>query len=331
MAGLQIDEGELAGIAIESVLYGIFLVLDIAALYILFRRRGYRSINKPLVFAAIVMLLLATAQFVVDATITFDAFITISDRPTRQVYINNITVPIIAATHAIYFTMMIVGDVIVIYRCYVVWGYSLRVVAFPILCSVGSGACAYQAIWAVQHPNFNLTVENNMAFPVFSLSFAANGIATSLIAYKIWKADRQLKKTMSIISTRRSLLPAARIIIESGAVNTAYLFIHMFVVYSNDAFGVQIMASIASPLVGIIFTMVIIRATLAADRQAASTTIGNQIPPSGFAVAQLGTTTQRTSFCISTDESSSIDGPSASSRAENLKGMIQIPKHVQCH
>ncbi|KAF8883519.1 hypothetical protein BD779DRAFT_1539317 [Infundibulicybe gibba] len=301
--GMQIDVAELAGIAAEGVLYGIFLVLDIAALYILVRRRDYhRRINKPMVVAAITMFLLSTAQFVVDTTTVFVGFIAISDRPHRLAYLNDLSEPIFAARHAIYFAMMIVGDAIVIYRCYVVWGHCWKVVLFPILCSLASAACAFQTIWAIRHDGFDAQLELNMGFPIFSLSFGANAVATTLIAYKICMAHQQLKKTMSTAPYRGSLMPTARIIIESGAINTAYLLVYTIVLH-NGTNGVQILASIVTPFVGIIFTMVIIRATLVADRKAADSAAMSQnhqmkprpatiqpITPQGASVLWISTT-----------------------------------------
>ncbi|KAF8883517.1 hypothetical protein BD779DRAFT_1443786 [Infundibulicybe gibba] len=304
---MQIDVAELAGIATEGVLYGVFLVLDIAALYILFRRRDYhKHINILMVVAAIIMFLLSTAQFVVDTTTVFVGFIAISDRPHRLEYLSDLTEPVFAARHAIYFTMMIVGDAIVIYRCYVVWGHNLKVVILPILCSLGSAACAYQTIWAIRHGSFNAKLELNMGFPIFSLSFGANAIATTLIAYKICMTHRQLKKTMTMASYHDSLLPTARIIIESGAINTAYLLVYMIILYNNTS-GVQILASIVTPFVGIIFTMVIIRAALLADRKAAddSTVRDRQMQPR-LATTQPDTSQRASVFWISTAENASM-------------------------
>ncbi|KAF8879029.1 hypothetical protein BD779DRAFT_1447229 [Infundibulicybe gibba] len=279
---IEIDVAMLAGLAAEGVLLGIFLVLDIAALYILVRRRGgyHRSVNKPMTLAAAVMFLLSMTQFVVDTAYIFSGFIALANsdptRTTRQKYFSDLTQPLYAARHAVYFTMMLVGDAIVVkYRCYIVWNCNVKIVVIPILCSLGSAACAYRTIWGIQHfvltPTF-ATLEHNMGFAIFSLSFAANTIATSLIAYKIWRADQRQRKitsTTSQTSARHSLLPIARIIVESGAINTAYLLTYVVILQYNSN-GIQIMASI-TPLVGVIFTMVIIRAALASGKKHLST------------------------------------------------------------
>ncbi|KAF8879039.1 hypothetical protein BD779DRAFT_1676574 [Infundibulicybe gibba] len=268
--GIQIDVAELAGVAVEGVLYGgIFLVMDVVALYILVRHSNYRrSMNRPMILAAVIMLLLRLLNL--QSTPQTSSWVhKYSGSTQRLAFLSNLTNPIFAAKHAIYFTMMVVGDAIVITD--VTWyGVKADVVLFPILCSLGSAACAYQTIWAIRHPNPDLVLEFNMGYPIFALSFSANAISTCLIAYKIWKADQQFKQVSSrTFSTRRSLFPVARIIIESGAINTAYLLAYTIVLRSGSN-GIEIMASIVTPLVGIIFAMVIIRAALAADREAAN-------------------------------------------------------------
>ncbi|KAF8883525.1 hypothetical protein BD779DRAFT_1744070 [Infundibulicybe gibba] len=292
---MQIDVALLAGVAAEGVILGVFLVLDIAALYILVRRRNYhRSVNKPMVLAAAVMFLLSMAQFVVDVTYVFLGFIASMDssRTTRLEYFGDLTQPIFAARHAIYFTMMLVGDAIV----------------------SQSEDCDISHIMLLGERG----LEHNMGFVIFSLSFAANTIATSLIAYKIWRADRQLRKTISMASARHSLLPIARIIIESGAINTAYLLTYVIILQSGSN-GIEILASIVTPLVGVIFTMVIIRAALAADKEAANTTMRNQAS-TGPMFAQPGSTLQ--------EESADWSNTPGNTSTEKMQKLKQVARGV---
>ncbi|KDR76844.1 hypothetical protein GALMADRAFT_156179 [Galerina marginata CBS 339.88] len=261
--GIRVDSAELAGILAEGPLYGIFLVLDVIAINILTRRRRHTSFNPFFVTAAALMLLLATAQFVVDSTNIAMGFLPIENRALRQSFFLDLTQPIFAAKHAIYFTMMLVGDAIVIYRCYIVWNHNFWIVLIPILCSLGSGACAYQTIWAIRHLSFKLSfirLEKSMGFAVFGLSFSANAIATG----------ENLRKTLSVSSAGRRLTPVLRIVLESGVVNTLYLLAYT-IILDQGTDGIQIMASIVTPLVGIIFTTVIIRAALSAESSAQET------------------------------------------------------------
>ncbi|KAJ7750808.1 hypothetical protein B0H16DRAFT_1549167 [Mycena metata] len=267
---MQIDVAELAGIVVEGVLYGIFVVLSIITFYHLLWTRRHSKLNVPMVGAAVVMSILATCQLIVDTDNIFKAFIDL-ERPARLFFLIDATQQIFAAKHAIYFTQMIVGDAIVIYRAYVVWGGAIWVVVVPILCSIGSGISAYQTIWATRHvASISIIAEAKWGYAIFSLSLAANVIATSLIAYRIWQSERQIRHLVGSRSTRssgsRSLTSVIRIIVETGAINAGYLLAYTFVLKS-ESHGLEIMASISTPLIGILFSMVIIRATINTERE----------------------------------------------------------------
>jgi len=238
-----------------------------------------------MLIAACIMVALATAQIIVDTTNIFQAFIDL-DIQQRVSFLSDVTEPVFAAKHAIYFTMMLVGDIIVIYRAFIVWGSKYWVIVIPVLCSLGSAISAYQTIWAVRHiASASIKAETSWGIAVFALSLTANSIATGLIAYKIWYSEHILREAVgarggSSSNSRSSLMPIVKLIIESGFMNAAYLLAYTIVLKSGSH-GLEIMASIATPWIGIIFTGVIIRAGLAADRRTrvpASPGPWNQVP-----------------------------------------------------
>ncbi|KAJ7464500.1 hypothetical protein FB451DRAFT_1263676 [Mycena latifolia] len=269
--GIAIDVAELGGIVAEGILYGAFTVFFGVAMRILTgRRRHGGKTNIPMLVAALLMMTLATAQIIVDTVNIFWAFIDKEPRLARQFFLENATEPIFAAKHSIYFTMMLLGDSIVIYRCFVVWSNNYWVVLVPILCSLGSGVCAYQTIWAVRHiQSATISAETKWGIAVLALSMSANIIATSLLAYRIWNSERQLSKSMGQTSGYKFSSGAnhrrvVRIVLESGLVNTAYLIAYTAVLVIGNT-GLEVMAGISTPLIGIIFTVVIIRAATSSD------------------------------------------------------------------
>jgi hypothetical protein len=193
---------------------GAFSVSFLATIRILTRDRGHgRKTNITMLIAAILMMTLATGQIIVDTTNIFWAFIDKGSRLERQSFLQDATQPIFAAKHAIYFTMMLLGDSIVasyysltmpillmillkIYRCFIVWSKNYWVIILPAICSVGSGGrhsiawchsntdlgatvCAYQTIWAVRHIQAaTIASETKFGISVLVLSMSANIIAT---------------------------------------------------------------------------------------------------------------------------------------------------------
>jgi hypothetical protein len=264
----QVDVAELAGIVVEGCLFGCFVVLFGMTLYTLLWKRRKAKLNVIMVVAACVMAVLATCQIVVDTVNIFWAFIPLN-RESRIIFLSNPTEPIFAAKHAIYFTMMLVGDMIVIHRAFIVWGRSYLVIALPALCSFGSAICAYQTIWATRHiANISIKAETSWGIAVFSLSLAANTMGTSAIAFKIWQNEQKFSAAFTGYSPRggyrKSIMPVARIVAESGVVNAAYLLVYT-VILVNGTHALEIMANISTPLIGILFCTVIIRAAITAE------------------------------------------------------------------
>ncbi|KAG5335737.1 hypothetical protein C0989_000525 [Termitomyces sp. Mn162] len=102
---------------------------------------------------------------------------------------------------------------------------------------------------------------------------SAQSAVLALIAYRIWKNEGQF--TLVANTRRGRLLPIARIIIESGLLNTAYLVVYITVLQVQKGKGsLPIVADMASPLVGIIFSLVIVRVGL---NSAKETMYGTQL------------------------------------------------------
>jgi len=262
--------------------------------HILLVRRRNHTTNVPMLITAILLFSLATTQIVVDTVSVFQAFLDTPNAAARNAYFLNDSNKILTAKHAIFFHMMLLGDVIVIYRCFVVYSLNIWIVIFPILCSIGSTVITYLITWASLHPKPGaFLLENDEAWgtALFSLSLVANVYAVSLIAYRIWTVEKRqggLKPTYSWAGGRQSLMPVARIVLESGALNAAYLITYIAILDSGSS-ALTVISDLASPLVGLIFSMVIIQAELRTARehskQSARTTdtLGsvNYSPPTG--------------------------------------------------
>jgi hypothetical protein len=120
------------------------------------------------------------------------------------------------------------------------------------------------AVWATTHfpaaQTANLIIKH--AHPwgtaLFSLSLIANIYATSGIAYRIWSYERRLLRSQhehSYTAYRRSFLPIAKIIIESGALNATFLIIYTAIL-DKRPLAIAILGDMAAPFVGVVFSLV---------------------------------------------------------------------------
>ncbi|KAI0628050.1 hypothetical protein C8Q77DRAFT_1068729 [Trametes polyzona] len=264
---LLIDTAELAGLAAEGVLYGIFLCLFCISGYGLVERRKRLNtqLSWPMVVAGILLILLATIRFVVDCANIFVGFIRHDPREARLAYFEDVTQPLFATKHTTFITTLLIGDSFVNYRCWIVWGKNYWVIIPPVILSLVSTASGSYTMWAYGHlPNQTIRSEADWLTVLFSLSLVANALATSLLAYRIWSIERKLKSAMDTRGTTMSALPPSRIspliriVLESGLMNAAYLFVFLMTLEFGSQ-ALEIISEMAVPLTGIIFSIVILR------------------------------------------------------------------------
>lgn len=112
------------------------------------------------------------------------------------------------------------------------------------VCLLASAVSGSYTMWAFSNlPDEQVQSEATWLTVFFSLSLVANAMATctsvftpaysvltrrsptALLAYRIWSVDRQLSNALDHGSERSRLTPIARIILESGLMNAAYLFV----------------------------------------------------------------------------------------------------------
>ncbi|KAI0675869.1 hypothetical protein C8Q78DRAFT_964526 [Trametes maxima] len=259
---ILIDTAELAGLAAEGALYGVFVCLFFVCGYDLVDRRIRlkSQLSWPMVLAGTLLILLATARFIVDCTNIFVAFIRHDPREARLAYLLDVTEPLFTTKHSIFISTLLVGDSFVNYRCWIVWGRNIWVVLPSITLSLISTGSGGYLMWAYTHlPNQTIPSEAHWLTVLFSLSLVANALATSLLAYRIWSIDRQLMDAVDRdIAGQSRLSPIVRIVLESGVMNAAYLLVFVMTLEFGSQ-ALEIISEMAVPLTGIIFSIVILR------------------------------------------------------------------------
>ncbi|CDO72818.1 hypothetical protein BN946_scf185002.g3 [Trametes cinnabarina] len=241
--GMQIDTAELAGLAAEGGLYGVFVCLFFVCGYDLVRRRARfnSQLSWPMILAAVLLIILATARFAVDTTNVFVAFIHHDPRPARLAYLADVTQPLFITKHSLLIAVLLVGDSFVNYRCWVVWGKNLWIVIAPIAFSFTSAAAGSYTMWAYSHlPHQTVLSEAKWLTAFFSLSLGANAFATSMLAFRIWSVDRSMRTVIEPGRASR-LSPIVRIVLESGLLNAAYLFAYVMTLEFGSE-GLEIMS-----------------------------------------------------------------------------------------
>ncbi|KAI0360116.1 hypothetical protein OH77DRAFT_1419506 [Trametes cingulata] len=165
------------------------------------------------------------------------------------------------AKNIVYLFQTLLGDGVLIYRCYVVW-QSWLIVAFPIVMWFWIGIVSAIAIHSsatvpAGAGTVFLTRVGQWITAFYASTLATNLLVSILLGYKIWVTNRRTSRMR-----QGSLLPVVRVIADAGLLYSVTLTAALacFVQKSN---GQYIVLDIVTPIISITFYMVIIRVGLA--------------------------------------------------------------------
>lgn len=260
---IGIDAVSIVSLFTECILYGFFAFLFSVSIYVLIhRRRSKREpVNRPMLVVSCVMFVLATVHVGSDLKRVMIAYLEQSD---AVKYFSEVNTAIYSLKSTAYCMQTLVGDGFMWYRLYLIWGGDKRI-CFPILicfiASIGVGIGALQAFARAspEAPVF-ITELQDWIVSFFSLTLFTNFSCTILIAARILYVHRRMSAALANTSTK-SVFPAAMIIIESGSIYSACLII-LLSLYLSGSFAQYIMLDAVTQMIGIVFSLIIVRVGL---------------------------------------------------------------------
>ncbi|KAJ3997785.1 hypothetical protein F5050DRAFT_1568549 [Lentinula boryana] len=257
---IPLDRAYLTAIWLETLFYGINLLLFFSYLFIV-RYKRRTSLSKIIVGVAIMMFLFSTVHVSLGFYRLVEGFIVLRN-PTE--FFSDVSIPANVAKVTIHTVNSILGDSIMasVWRCYNVWGQRWLPSILPILLIIASAVCGFgQAVIFAEarttHSAFGSNLERWNG-SLFSLSLATNVVVTSLIAARIWWVNRQFNTLHdSSFKYRRVLI----LVIESGAIYSSALVIEITLYFlNNNAF--YIIYDPIAQLTAIVPTMIIVLTSL---------------------------------------------------------------------
>ncbi|THU98435.1 hypothetical protein K435DRAFT_964962 [Dendrothele bispora CBS 962.96] len=240
MASIALDRAYLTAIWLETLFYGINLSLFVSYMAITkFKRRG-RPMHKLIVITAILMFLLSTTHVSLGFYRLIEGFIVLRDEAGGPgAFFSDVSIPANVAKVTIHTINSVLGDSIMVWRCFHVWSRSWRMSMAPILLIIASAVCGFgQSVIFANGKTIHTAFQSQLARwngSVFTLSLVTNVVVTVLIGCRIWYLSRQYAD-MNLPTTlkyRRILL----IVVESGAVYSSALIIEITLYFlDNNAF-----------------------------------------------------------------------------------------------
>jgi len=273
MAGIPLDKASLIALVLETFNLGIFTALCGATVRVIFKR-PFNS--NPLMLPTLCLIwLLSIVHWIIDIVRAVDAFL---DSPLGALaYYADVSNPLQAAKTAVYVTLTLTGDFFVIYRCWVVWHRQWPIVILPILLWTATGVVGYattHAFLQTHQGGIFLTELKPWVTSFICMTLSTNVVCTALIAYRILRTRMALHKANSGSSRVYSALV---IFLESAATYSSALIV-LVTVYLLNSNAQFIVLDMTAPLIGITFSMIILRLAMAGPSETGSRNASSSIP-----------------------------------------------------
>ncbi|KAI0249425.1 hypothetical protein BJV78DRAFT_693838 [Lactifluus subvellereus] len=220
---LSFASSELIAMCLESVFYGIYVVLFAACVKVLCSKRRRRAGgNYRLVIVSSVLFILVTWHEIIDAIRLFLAYQNSQTTADADLYFTNVTAKLSVMKTSVYLAETIVSDLFILYRCFVVWNTSVPIVVLPALlyvADIGTGIAAVYTLTLIRQDIVFNREQERITNAFFACTLALNALCTGLIAFRIWRTQRQTRDA----KMGSNLMHVSVIVVESGAIYLSVL------------------------------------------------------------------------------------------------------------
>ncbi|KIY49640.1 hypothetical protein FISHEDRAFT_23253, partial [Fistulina hepatica ATCC 64428] len=267
----------------EAEIVRIYLVTFFSCIRVLVwspqrRVKKWSELNKPMSIATLLMCLFASLDIAFGLCHNLDAFVFYDGDPIKELDDASYWVNVMKMVD--YVAMTFIGDLILVYRCWTIYGrtyVSTLLCIVPFLSLLAETACGIVAIYFEANLGSNSAlleadrVTTWMIISMTAIPLATNVVATSqtdvpgylhvlpkpgLIVYRLWSVHRELRKSGFEGGSTSGL--AMKVIIESGAIYTSSIVI-LTVLYLCHNNGMYPVSDAVVQIVGITFNLIIIR------------------------------------------------------------------------
>ncbi|KIK66378.1 hypothetical protein GYMLUDRAFT_120742, partial [Collybiopsis luxurians FD-317 M1] len=276
---------QILALFLQSMCYGLFCTSTAACIQrtLSFRKRGQnRSSVKWLMFTvAGLMWIVGTLDVVLEVVRHLEAFVTSPEGPVAK--FTNLLDWINIFKGIDIVVQALIGDALLIYRCWLIYNESWAVISVPLVLWIGVTASTIVAFILQVKSGPSITLENSILLPTFHVfwlsTITLNILTTSLIVYRIWKIHRETREIArnSILAASSSanrpsyLTNTIRVMIDSGVLNTSMSLI-TFATYLSRSNSIYITSDVVIEVSGIAFDLIIIRAAAFTRSQQVQTT-----------------------------------------------------------
>ncbi|KAJ7112686.1 hypothetical protein C8R44DRAFT_985090 [Mycena epipterygia] len=281
----------MATVVLESLLYGLLLILVSTNLYLRITRyaRPQEFAARegfwwnPIVISNIAIFATCTAHWIITVDRFFLAFLGSAGDP-LQFYLDQPQSTSVVNNTLVIMSVLI-GDAVIIHRLWVVWNRDLRVVFFPLFSWLGALAGGI----AVPYFLSQSTPTNHRFLTAADACLTANWVLTTLItiycttfmASRIWRTSRATTEVGGGL-----LMSVFVILVESAAIWTAWTTVltTTFLMGSTLAF---ILRDLTPAIIGLVNLLIHLRVGLGWSRAEAPNATGAAMTSTGSILAAV--------------------------------------------
>ncbi|KAK0480493.1 hypothetical protein EDD18DRAFT_1312327 [Armillaria luteobubalina] len=278
----------LATVAVESLLYGIFLVLDITSITLLFTRENsfspgttrtssFAVMQRPMFIGAVILLVSITGHWICTVVRLFDAVVKFEGGRQALQYYADLSQTTEVVKTGFLTGSVVTGDAMIIYRLWIVWGFNYRVIVFPLGTLVGLAVCGvgitYQFAKYTPGQDVFATVAGRWITSDCVFTLLTNVYCSSMIAWYIYRTH---KVSSSVGGSK--IMSVLAIFIESAAIYTqprrtwTIFFMITYLIKTNIQFNT---VDFWPEAAGIAFSLINVRIGLGwAQKSGISSTLG---------------------------------------------------------
>lgn len=249
---------------LSGSIYGIYVVLFFAAIFLLSRKKGKRNaVSMTFYVSMYIMFAMATTYSFINIYRFVKAYAAGEDYVQPIYYFrhwsswDNYSFVIVVTSLILY------ADALVIYRCFIIWECSYYVVAVPTLLLAASiGINAVTVMWFARPTIMTFAQVKVFLNLIYPVNLAQNILTTGLIVWKIWRQHVMSRKSGLYAASSWNLLTILRILIESASVYTLQQIVLCVLYFLRHPAQVIIHATLI-PSIGIVFALIAVRTHLA--------------------------------------------------------------------
>ncbi|KAF9444043.1 hypothetical protein P691DRAFT_807977 [Macrolepiota fuliginosa MF-IS2] len=275
----SLANANMAAVTCMLILYGAYLIVFPACIYVLVGRRSPGQPFHWVLFTALcIQFVVTTIMLIAQTSMMFKSFVGFADEPNALLqivlYWTIGSTPLSRTFNVCSIINVAIGDAIMVWRVWILFHSRAFLICLPpIITLIGSTSCGIAMVSEIWHGATQEFIRH-MAVSAWVLGMGTQVYSTSLIAWEVWR--RGVVTTSHNRSMSSYYQAIIVMIVESGALYTAIILPLTITFAIGSMSAALVLTGILEVMAALIPVSIVIRVALHRNRQY-QTTILSQV------------------------------------------------------